>query len=248
VVVSGGDVSNLRAEYIEQIGTRLLSIGHVRRIRFATKGPAVIPQKLVTDEDWVGALTRVVAQGKRLHKQVALHTHFNHPNEITAITKVGLDLLMEQGVTVRNQTVLQRGVNDDAATMQLLVRRLSFLNVQPYYVFVHDLVPGVEDLRTSLRSALDLERQVRGLTAGFNTPVFVVDTPGGGGKRDAHSFAHYDRDYGISIFTSPTVKPGVRFLYFDPLHSLEPEAQERWQNPAGRAELLAAARALPLPD
>lgn len=242
VVISGGDVSNLKPEHIELIGMRLLGVEHVRRLRYATKGPAVIPQKLVSDLPWVDALTRVVQAGRQRHKEVVLHTHFNHPNEITGITRRGLDGLMERGVTVRNQSVLQRRVNDDPETMQLLVRRLSFLNVHPYYVFVHDLVPGVEDLRTSLGTALSLEKQVRGLTAGFNTPTFVVDTPGGGGKRDAHSFEHYDLSTGISVYTSPTVKPGALFLYFDPLHSLAAEAQRRWSDPAERRAMMEAAR------
>jgi lysine 2,3-aminomutase len=56
--------------------------------------------------------------------------------------------------------------------------------VHPYYVYVHDLVKGVEDLRTTVQTAIELEKQVRGSTAGFNTPTFVVDAPGGGGKRD----------------------------------------------------------------
>ena len=241
LVVSGGDLANLKAEHLELIGMRLLDIDHVRRIRLASKGPAIMPQKLVTDDAWVGALVRVVEKGRKRHKEVVLHTHFNHPNEITAISKTGLDRLMERGVTVRNQSVLQRGVNDRVDTMQLLVRRLSYINVQPYYVFVHDLVPGVEDLRTSLGTALTIEKEVRGLTAGYNTPTFVVDTPGGGGKRDAHSYEHYDRESGISVFTSPAVKPGISFLYFDPLHSLSALTRERWQDPVEVQAMLNAA-------
>ena len=85
---------------------------------------------------------------------------------------------MERGITVRNQAVLQRGVNDTVETMTLLVKRLSHVNVHPYYVYVHDLVKGVEDLRTTLETALEIEKHVRGSTAGFNTPTFVVDAPG----------------------------------------------------------------------
>jgi lysine 2,3-aminomutase len=127
--------------------------------------------------------------------------------------------------------------------MQLLVRRLSHVNVQPYYVFVHDMVKGVEDLRTPLATALALEKEVRGITAGFNTPTFVLDTMGGGGKRDVHSYEHYDRENGISVFTSPAVRPDELFFYFDPINSLAPEAQERWQDANLRAGMLEAARA-----
>ena len=83
------------------------------------------------------------------------------------------------------------------------------MNVHPYYVYTHDMVPGVEDLRTPLETALYLEKYVRGATAGFNTPAFVVDTMGGGGKRDVHSFESYDRTTGIAVFTSPAVRPGA---------------------------------------
>lgn len=242
IVISGGDVYNLRPEQLEHIGRTLLEMDNIRRLRFATKGPAVLPQKLVGDHEWVGAFLRVVARSRELHKAVALHTHFNHPNEITGITRQGLDLLAGEGVVVRNQCVLQRGVNDHPATMQLLVKRLSYVNVQPYYVFVHDMVKGVEELRTPLQRAMDLEKHVRGTTAGFHTPAFVLDTMGGGGKRDVHSYEYYDRVHGIAVFTSPTVRPGAQFLYFDPVHTLAPEVQRRWQDGQERAAMIQAAR------
>ncbi len=237
IVVSGGDSYQLKARQITLIGNKLLELPNIRRIRFATKGPAVMPMKLLTDHEWLDALTSVVERGRKLHKEVVLHTHFNHPNEITAITKRALDGVFERGIITRNQSVLQRGVNDGIATMQLLVKRLGHCQVQPYYVYVHDLVKGVEDLRTTLQTALDIEKAVRGTTAGFHTPTFVVDAPGGGGKRVAHSFEHYDRETGISVFTAPSVKPGF-FLYFDPVDTLAPAVQERWKNEAEQKKMV----------
>ena len=240
IVVSGGDSYQLKARQITLIGNRLLEMPNIRRIRFATKGPAVMPMKLITDTEWVDALTAVVERGRKLHKEVVIHTHFNHPNEITAITKRALDGVFERGIIVRNQSVLQRGVNDSVATMQLLVKRLGHCQVHPYYVYVHDLVKGVEDLRTTLQTALDIEKAVRGVTAGFHTPTFVVDAPGGGGKRVAHSYEHYDRDTGISVFSAPSVKPGF-FLYFDPIDTLSPAIQERWKSAAEQDRMVEAA-------
>jgi lysine 2,3-aminomutase len=231
IVISGGDAYQLRASQIEEIGEALLAIPNVRRMRFATKGPAVMPMKLLTDEPWVDALTRIVDKGRKLHKEVVLHTHFNHPKEITAITERAMNKVHERGIFVRNQSVLQRRVNDTPETMTLLVKRLGHVNVHPYYVYVHDLVRGVEDLRTTLDTALYLEKHVRGATAGFNTPVFVVDAPGGGGKRDAHSYEYYDRETGISVFTAPAVKTGQYFLYYDPLDHLSESARRRWAEP-----------------
>ncbi|HKQ69403.1 MAG TPA: KamA family radical SAM protein [Polyangiaceae bacterium] len=249
IVVSGGDAYNLRPSQLTEIGDTLLAMRNIRRLRIATKGPAVMPQKILTDAAWTDALTGIVEKGRKLHKEVVLHTHFNHPAEITGITLRAMNLLFERGVVVRNQTVLQRGVNDTVATMGLLIKRMAHVNVHPYYVYVHDLVKGVEDLRTSLETALVIEKNVRGITAGFNTPTFVVDAPGGGGKRDAHSFEHYDRETGISVYTSPSVHPGVYYSYFDPLHQLSPEVQKRWQSPAEQdammAHALGAAKARP---
>jgi lysine 2,3-aminomutase len=231
IVVSGGDAYNLRAEQVESIGTTLLGLDNIRRIRLATKGPAVMPQKILTDNEWVDAVTRVVDLGRKLHKEVVIHTHFNHPNEITGITQRAMLRLFERGITVRNQSVLIRGVNDDPETMKLLVKRLGHLHVHPYYVYVHDLVQGAEDLRTTVATAILIEKHVRGSTAGFNTPTFVVDAPGGGGKRDAHSYEHYDRVTGISVYQSPSVKAGARYTYFDPIDQLPPEGQARWADP-----------------
>jgi len=242
IVISGGDSYQLRAEQIRTIGMTLLEMDNVRRMRFATKGPAVMPQKILTDHAWADALTDVAQRGRKLHKEVVVHTHFNAPREITSITRAAMDKLFERGITVRNQTVLQRGVNDSIDSMQLLVKRLAYCNVHPYYVYVHDLVQGVEDLRTSVDTALTIEKHVRGYTAGFNTPTFVVDAPGGGGKRDAHSFEHYNRETGISVYTAPSVKDGF-FFYYDPLHALSDDAQARWQDPAERAKMKSAALA-----
>jgi lysine 2,3-aminomutase len=238
IVISGGDTYNLKADHIQMIGERLLRMPNIRRIRYATKGLCVMPQKILTDRSWLDALTRVVELGRQWHKDVVVHTHFNHPTEITGVTQDAMDRLTERGITVRCQTVLQNGVNDDPATMQLLVRRLSFINIHPYYVYLHDLVPGVEDLRTSLAVGLEIEKHVRGHTAGFNTPSFVVDTMGGGGKRDAHSYEFYNRETGIAVFASPSVKPGVSFLYFDPLPALAEEQQLRWRIPDQRRAMI----------
>jgi len=242
IVISGGDVYQLRPEQITEIGETLLAMPNIRRFRYATKGLAVMPQKILTDDAWTDALTRVAERGRALHKEVVIHTHFNHPREITGITERATNKLFERGVIVRNQTVLQRGVNDTVPTMQLLVKRLAHVNVHPYYIYMHDLVKGVEDLRTTLQTGLDIEKGLRGLTSGFNTPLVVVDAPGGGGKRDADSYEHYDRTTGISVYTSPNVHPGKLYFYFDPVDLLPAESQRRWRDPAQATAMIEAAR------
>jgi lysine 2,3-aminomutase len=238
IVISGGDVYQLPPKNIELIGNALLDIPHVRRMRFATKGPAIMPMKLLTDTAWVDALTRVVERGRTIGKDVVLHTHFNAPEEITEITQRAMRVLFERGIFVRNQSVLIRGVNDGPERMQRLVKRLGYVNVHSYYVYMHDMVKGVEDLRTTIQTAVDVEKFVRGSTAGFNTPTFVCDAPGGGGKRDVHSYEHYDRENGITVYAAPSVKPGLAFIYFDPIDRLSQAAQQRWQDEGIAQEMI----------
>ena len=238
VVISGGDVHNLRADQIADIGHTLLDIPHIRRMRFATKAIAVQPTKFLTDDEWVSSLISVAQRGRQMGKEVAVHTHVSHPREITWITERATRRLYAAGVTIRNQCVMLRGVNDDAETLRTLVKRLSFINVQPYYVYQHDLVPGVEDLRTTLGATLAIEKQVRGSTAGFNTPTFVLDAPGGGGKRDVHSYEHYDRVTGVSVFRSPNVDENAVYLYFDPIELLPEEGRARWADHHEHASII----------
>ena len=241
VVVSGGDMYRLKASQVKELGNALLDIPHIRRIRFATKGLAIQPMKIITDTDWTDAVTEVVERGRKLHKEVVIHTHFNTPNEITGISQDAMNILFERGITVRNQTVLQNGVNDTTELMTSLIKKLSYINIHPYYVYVHDLVRGTEDLRTTVDTAIELEKHVRGITAGFNIPLFIVDTMGGGGKRDAHSFEHYDRETGISVFKAPSVKKDKLFTYVDPLRSLSESVRKDWHDEGKRKQMMEAA-------
>lgn len=231
IVISGGDAYQLRPDQIETIGNSLLGIPHIRRMRFATKGLAVMPSKVLTDTAWTDALTHIVERGRKAGVDVCVHTHFNHPTEITGITQRALQVLFERGIHVRNQSVLLRGVNNSAGIMTCLIKRLSYVNIHPYYVYLHDMIKGVEDLRTSLAEALDIECAVRGTTAGYNTPTFVVDLPGGGGKRDAHSYNVYNREYGISMWLAPGVAPNRVFTYYDPMHTLSEAVQRVYDVP-----------------
>ena len=228
VVISGGDSYRLKASQVREIGEELLKIDNIRRFRFATKGLAIMPMKILTDTAWTDAVCRITSKARKQHKEVCIHTHFNHTNEMTGITRDAMNVLFSRGVKVRNQSVFQSHVNDTADSMIALVKKLSYINIQPYYVYVHDLTAGTEDMRTSLQTAIDVEKSVRGVTAGFNTPTFVVDAPGGGGKRCAHSYEEYNRTTGISVWTAPSVKPEQKFLYFDPLHSLTTDMQDNW--------------------
>ena len=238
VVLSGGDAFMLPARKLRELLMSILAIPHIRRVRVASKGPAVMPMKILRDTAWTDALVDAADHGRERGQEVCLHTHFNTPEEITFITREAMDVLFRRGVKVRNQSVLIRGVNDQPERMVRLIRRLSHINVQPYYVYQHDMVKGVEELRTSLADSIELERWVRGSTAGFNTPTFVTDAPGGGGKRDLHSFDHYDETTGISIYRSPSVDADEYYVYYDPLDRLPAAGRRRWEDPAEHPKMV----------
>ncbi|CAK7229280.1 hypothetical protein SBRCBS47491_007192 [Sporothrix bragantina] len=225
IVVSGGDAFYLQPEQLAYIGKRLVEMPNIRRFRFASKGLAVAPARFLDNKDiWFQALTFVAKKAREAGKAMALHTHFNHPNEISWVSEQAARRLFDAGIMVRNQTVLMRGVNDDTATMSTLIRRLADNNIFPYYVYQCDMVEKVEHLRTPLQTILDLEAQIRGSIAGFMMPQFVVDLPGGGGKRLACSHLSYDRTTGVSRFMAPAVtgrdKANKVYEYYDPVDSV----------------------------
>ncbi|WP_287161578.1 KamA family radical SAM protein [Mesorhizobium sp.] len=241
VVVSGGDCFRLKPARLLAVGMGLLSVPSIRRIRFATKGLAVLPMKVTSDHEWTDALVNISDAGRNQGIEISFHTHFNHPGEITDYTIAAAELLFKRGIRMRNQSVLMAGVNDDPEVMKQLVKKLSNLHIQPYYVYTCDLVDGIEHMRCSVRLACQIEKALRGITAGYNTPLFVVDTPGGGGKRDVHSFEHYDRQTGLAVYRAPSVRPDQLFTYPDPLQSLSPDAQAAWLDPQRAKRILSDA-------
>jgi lysine 2,3-aminomutase len=194
--------------------------------------------KFLSDDEWFKAITDVAARARERFKSVFLHTHFNHPREVTPLVEAAMRRVFSEGIYVRNQSVLLRGVNDNSCTLVQLVKDLGRVNIQSYYVYACDMVVGCEHFRVPVQEMQHLEREVRGVTAGFNTPLFVVDAPGGGGKRDVHSYEYRDDKYGIIGFRAPAVNPNRMYFYFDPLRSLGEVAQTEWRM-GGRDAILA---------
>jgi lysine 2,3-aminomutase len=150
-------------------------------------------------------------------KQVCLHTHINHAKEITWITRLAANKLFKHGVIVRNQSVLLNGVNNTFEDMSNLIKTLANINIQPYYVYQCDMVQGIEDLRTPLSEIIKLDVDLRGTLSGFMMPSFVIDLPGGGGKRLVSTHESY-KD-GVATYKAPGL-PGVKgqisYTYYDP--------------------------------
>src|SRR5262249_32230460 len=109
-------------------------------------------------------------------------THFNHPRELGDQARRALALLLGSGVTVLNQSVLLKGVNDDAETLRELFRKLGDERVLPYSLHHCDWVAGAEHFRTSIAEGKELWTALRGTLPGYLIPQYVVETPAGGGK------------------------------------------------------------------
>ena len=139
--------------------------------------------------------------------------------------------------------MLISGVNDSFGCLHRTTKKLSSQLIQPYYIYLHDMVPGCEHLRTTVHTAENLSRRLQGSVAGFNTPRVVCDAPGGGGKREISSYTLYDREIGVSAWTSPTAKPGEMFFYYDPIQCLPSGGSRLWLNKAEITKRLAKFKA-----
>ncbi len=172
VLLSGGDALLMSDDRIESILKRLRDIPHVEIIRFGTRTPVVMPQR-ITDN--------FVNMVKKYHP-IWLNTHFNHPNEITPEAAEACSKLANAGVPLGNQSVLLRGINDCSHIMKNLVHELVKIRVRPYYIYVCDQSKGIGHFRTPVSKGIEIIENLRGHTSGYAVPTFVVDAPGGGGK------------------------------------------------------------------
>lgn len=130
VLLTGGDVFCLPNSTIKKYIDGLSEITHLDFIRFGTRSPVVFPKRVYEDNE----LQSILRNGAK-SKQLYVVTQFNHPNEITSEAKKCIDSLLKSGVTVNNQTVLLRGVNDDPIVLSSLLNALVKAGVNPYYVF-----------------------------------------------------------------------------------------------------------------
>lgn len=172
VLVSGGDPLLLDDKRLDEILTRLRAIPHVEIIRIGSRVPFALPERI----------TKELCQILRRHNPVYLNLHFNHPAELDAPTKKAITKLADAGISLGSQTVLLRGVNDNATTMRTLMHELLKVRIRPYYLFQCDLIRGAEHFRTPISTGVDIIRSLQGFTSGMAVPHFAVDTPGGVGK------------------------------------------------------------------
>jgi lysine 2,3-aminomutase len=173
VILTGGDPLVLSPRRLKALLARLSAVDHVKVVRLHTRVPVADP----------AAVTAALAAALTSSSQtvwVALHA--NHPDELTPAARAACALLVDAGIPLVSQTVLLRGVNDDAATLEALMRAFVETRIKPYYLHHADLAPGTERLRTGLQEGQALMRGLRARASGLCQPVYVLDIPGGAGK------------------------------------------------------------------
>ena len=193
VILTGGDPLVLSPRRLGDVVGRLAAIEHVKIIRVHTRVPVVEPQRVSPE-----LVLALKAPGKATY--VALHV--NHARELSKAARESCARLVDAGIPMLSQTVLLRGVNDDAATLGELMRALVECRIKPYYLHHGDLAPGTAHWRTSIEEGQALMRQLRGRLSGLCQPAYVLDIPGGHGKSPigprylervgANGTAHYE--------------------------------------------------------
>jgi lysine 2,3-aminomutase len=173
VILTGGDPLMLSPRRLAEITADLAAIDHVRIIRLHTRVPVAEPSRVSAE---LTAALKVAGATT----WVALHA--NHARELTARARAACARLIDAGIPMVSQSVLLRGVNDDAATLEALMRAFVECRIKPYYLHHGDLAPGTAHLRTTLERGQQLIRALRGRVSGLCQPDYVLDIPGGHGK------------------------------------------------------------------
>lgn len=172
VLLSGGDPLLLSDKKLEHLLARLREIKHVEFIRIGSRIPTFLPQRITPE---------LCALFKK-YGAIWMSIHVNHPKECTQELKDACERLSYAGVPLGNQSVLLKGVNDDADVMKALVQRLLRMRVRPYYIYQMDLITGGSHFKVDVRKGIEIIRELRGHTTGYAVPQYVIDAPGGGGK------------------------------------------------------------------
>ena len=172
VLVTGGDAFMLEEDFLDWLLAKLHKIEHVEIVRFGSRTLATMPQRITPD------LCSVLAK----YPPIYVNTQINHPKEITADVHKAADMLLKAGVPLGNQTVLLRGINNDAHVFKKLNHELLKARIKPYYIFHAKAVRGTSHFITKVETGIEIMEKLRGYTSGMAVPEYILNAPGGYGK------------------------------------------------------------------
>jgi lysine 2,3-aminomutase len=194
VLLTGGDPMIMSTSKLEPIIKQIREIDHVKIIRIGTKIPAFNPHKIVNDP----SLHEMIKKYSTNEKKIYIMAHFNHPRELTEVAVKGLNMLMQSGATLVNQTPLIKGVNDNPDILAELFNRLSFIGVPPYYVFLCRPTLGNEPFALPIEEGYKIFEKARKKCSGLAKRARLVMSHETGkvemvGMLDGQVFFKYNR-------------------------------------------------------
>lgn len=169
IILSGGDPLSLSDGSLASLFHSFEEIPHVRRIRFHTRFPIGIPERI--DESFLAIL-------QASSKQIFFVIHCNHPKELDLEVAASLKKVQKLGISVLNQSVLLKGVNDDEKTLLDLSEVLVNNGIVPYYLHLHDYVQGTGHFNVSDQRGVELIRFLQENLSGYGVPHLVREEPG----------------------------------------------------------------------
>src|SRR5271167_665589 len=172
VILTGGDPLVASPRRLKEVMQALAAIEHVKVIRVHTRMLVAAPEKI----------TAATVRALRTDKAVFVVLHANHACELTSEARAACARFIDAGIPMLSQSVLLRGVNDDAETLGALMRALVECRIKPYYLHHADLAPGTAHLRTTIAEGQTLMRALHGRNSGLCQLSYVLDIPGGHGK------------------------------------------------------------------
>ncbi len=173
VILSGGDPLMLSNPYLQAMIDRLERIEHLQRLRIHSRMPIILPERI--DQETAATIT-----SSRL--KVVLVTHCNHANELNHHVQQALNTLTENGITILNQSVLLREINDNPDALKALSEKLFSFGVLPYYLHMLDRVDGAAHFAVATTRALSLHRQLQNILPGYLVPRLVYEKTGAKSK------------------------------------------------------------------
>jgi len=173
LILSGGDPLTLTDARLHSLTDQLAEIGHLRTLRIHSRLPVVLPERIDA-----GLLSWLETR----QLKVVMVIHCNHPNEIDADVGAAMQRLRQAGVTLLNQSVLLRDINDDVATLVRLSEQLFSVDVLPYYLHQLDKVQGAAHFEVDETIARQLIDGVSAALPGYLVPRLVQEVPGMPGK------------------------------------------------------------------
>lgn len=175
VLITGGDAFTISTEMIDHILDKLLTVAHIKTVRFGTRTLVTLPQRVTSDPQLLSMLKKHNDYALEHDKKIFINTQFNHPVEITKESKKAAKLLRKTGCLLQNQAVLLKGVNDNIETLEKLFGGLDDIGVRPYYLYQGIPTPGANFRYTTVSKGFEIMRQMyeRQNLSGHEKPRYI---------------------------------------------------------------------------